>query len=72
MESFVIAIGLLVVIVVICVRFILPREVWTEVLSEIIHDGLQGIWHLVFGPRKVRVVPNEKKKALGITKKRDR
>jgi hypothetical protein len=70
MESLIVAIGLLVVILGICVRFILPREVWTEVLSEIIHDGLQGIWHLIFGPRKVRVVRDKKEKVVGLTNKK--
>ena len=70
MESLLIAIGLLVVVLIIGVRFVLPREVWTEVLSEIIHDALQGIWHLIFGPRKVRVDRDKKKKVVGLINKK--
>jgi len=55
-ESLVIAAGVLIVALVVCVRFILPRDVWTEVLADTIHDGLQAIWRLLFGARKVRVV----------------
>jgi hypothetical protein len=69
MESLIIAIGLLIVALAFCVRFILPREVWTQVLGEIIHDGLQGIWHLVFGPRKVRIVRGKKGKSAGIVRR---
>lgn len=41
---------------VMTLRFILPREVRSAVLSEVIHDMIKGIWHAIFGPRKVRVV----------------
>jgi hypothetical protein len=70
MESLIIAIALLIVALAFCIRFILPREVWTEVLAEIIHDGLQGVWHLIFGPRKVRVVREKKSKSAGFVNRK--
>jgi len=29
------------------IRILLPREVWTHVLAEIITQGLRGLWRLV-------------------------
>jgi hypothetical protein len=69
-ESLFVAIGLLIVGLALCVRLILPRAVWTEVLGEIIHDGLQGVWHLIFGPRKVRIVGEKERKSTGVLNKR--
>lgn len=69
MESLLIAIGLLIVALAFCIRLIFPRETWTKLLADLIHDGLQGVWHLVFGHRKVRIVP---KKLKGIKKKTKR
>ena len=67
----VVAIALLVFVFVLCVRLILPKKVRRKLLAEIIHDGLQGLWHLVFGPRKVRIDHGKiKGKLLKNTKKR--
>ena len=62
MESFFIVIGLLLFGLGMLVRMFVPREVWTKVLSGIISDGLRGIWHFLFGPRKVSIVPGKKAK----------
>jgi hypothetical protein len=59
--SLLLGIGLLVVALVIGIRFLLPRDVRNEVAAEVIHDGLQGIWRSIFGPRKVRVVRDRKR-----------
>ncbi len=56
MELLIFSIALLIGVVVFSIRFFLPRDVRNAVLAEVIHDFLQGIWHFIFGPRKVRVV----------------
>ena len=71
MEALIISIALLVVAFGFGIRFILPREVWTNVLSEIIHDAIQGIWSLIFGPPRVRVVRKKKRKKLINKKKKE-
>jgi len=71
-ESLVVAIGVLAVALMLCIRFVLPRDIWTEVMAEIIHDAMQGLWRLVFGPRKVQVVSDKDKRVKGLTDKKQR
>jgi len=68
-DALVIAIALLIVALALCIRFILPRQVWTELLAEVIHDGLQGVWHVIFGPRKVRIVRERRSRAAGFVER---
>ena len=63
------ALVMILIALALCVRFILPRDVWSDVLAAIIHDGLKGIWHLIFGPERVRVVGDKKTRILGIQDK---
>ena len=64
MESFIFPIVFLIFVLVLCVRFILPKAVRHELLAEIIHDGLKGLWHLLFGPRRVKIARDRKKGLL--------
>lgn len=72
MASLIVAIAFIVIGVFLTIRIILPREVWTEVFAEIIHDALQGLWRLVFGPRKVHIARRKKRSKLLGGKKRHR
>lgn len=58
--EFLIVIGLLLGVLWWIIGFILPKDVRNEVLAEIIHDTLQSIWSLIFGPPRVSI--NDKKK----------
>jgi len=66
MEALIISLGFLVMALVVCVRFVLPREVIHDVMGEVIHDILQGIWHTIFGPRKVRIVEDKRERLPGV------
>lgn len=69
MESFLISIVFLVFVLVLCLRLILPKAVRHELLAEIIHDGLKGLWHLLFGPRRVKITRDRKRGLLKSKKK---
>ncbi len=58
MELFLIAIGIPILFIIVCIRFILPREVRNDLMAELIHDGIEKIWELIFGEKKVRIVKN--------------
>lgn len=66
METLIIPLGFLVMALVVCVRFIIPRDVRHEVMGEVIHDILKGVWHVIFGPRKVRVVEDKRTRLPGV------
>jgi hypothetical protein len=69
MEKVIIPLAFLVFALYLCVRFALPRRVRQQLAADLIHDVLLGLWRLVFGPRKVRVVQNKKDGPRGVEKK---
>jgi hypothetical protein len=43
-------------------RMILPRGIWTDFFADLLHSAVLGIWHVIFGPPKVRVVRPRKRR----------
>ena len=61
--SLLVSIALLLVIFGIFIRLLLPRDVRHKLAADLIHDGIRGLWRLVFGPRRVRVVDHRRRSA---------
>ena len=55
------SIALLLVTLGIFIRLLLPRDVRHKLVADLIHDGVRGLWRLVFGPRRVRVVDHRRR-----------
>jgi hypothetical protein len=56
LAGFLVAIGFVFVAVVVGLRMILPRGIWADFFSNLLHTAVMAVWHAVFGAPKVRVV----------------
>ena len=60
MESLIVALAFLLFGLILCMRLIIPRDVMHEVMGDLLADIIKGLWHMIFGARKVRVVEDKR------------